>query len=564
MAPTDDAGWRRWLPGLAQFAPAAPGAWRADAIAGTSVAVVMIPSVLAYAELLGLPAATGLYAAIGSMGAYLLLTRSRRVIVGPDTTISLLAVAVIAPLAAGDPARTAALAALLAIMTGVVLFAAARLGLGQSVDVLARPVLVGYANGAALVLIATQLPALLGVTIDGGSTLERVVDAAAALPAAHGPTLALGLLLIALLVACRRWFPRLPGPLIACAVAVAALAAFPLRELGVATLAAIPAGVPAPAFPAVTIGDVRDLAGGALALAFLTFAEGALLARALAGRRGETVDGAAELRALGAANVAAGFAGGFNVGASGSRSITADVAGGASQGTQLVALALLIAFALVLAPWLAWLPRVALAAILVAAGAHLVDLAGMRDLWRLDRRAFAIAAGVALGVLVLGVLPGMLIGIALAFLEVLVEVARPRDAVLRRRPGDTHFHDLDDDEPGSPVPGAIVYRLYAPLVFANADHVAGRVRELVRAAEPAARVVVLDLQAVWEIDVTAAEVLVGLHDDLEGRGIDLRFARANRPLRVQIQRMLAGHEAAHERFFPSASAAVDDFMAPKN
>jgi SulP family sulfate permease len=315
-----------------------------------------------------------------------------------------------------------------------------------------------------------------------------------------------------------------------------------------------------PGLPDVRAGDIRDLAGGALALAFLTFAEGVLLARTLAERRGESVDAGTELRALGAANVAAGLAGGFSVGASGSRSVTADVAGGVSQGTQVVALVLIVAFAFFLTPLLGWLPRVALAAILIVAGVHLLDPGGLRDLWRLDRHAFAIAIGVTVGVLALGVLPGMLIGVALAFLEVLVEVARPRDAVLRRRPGDTHFHDLDDDEPGTSPPGVIVYRLYAPLVFANAHHVAERLRTLVGTAESPVRLVVLDLQAVWEIDVTAAEVLTTLHGELEARDIDLRFARANRPLREQIRRMLGDHVVVHERFFPSASAAVEDFL----
>jgi SulP family sulfate permease len=561
MTPTGSAAWRRWLPGLAQLVPPSPGAWRGDAFAGASVAVVMIPSVLAYAELVGLPAASGLHAAIASMAVYLLLAQSRCVIVGPDTTIALLAAAVIAPLAAGDPVRTAALAALLAIMTGVVLLGASRLGLGQVADALARPVLVGYANGAALVLIVSQLPALLGVPATHDGLAWRLVDAILALPRAHGPTFVLGLVLIATMLACRAWLPRVPAPLVACILAVAAFAALGLRDAGVATLSAVTPGLPSLAIPTASVADIGDLAGGALALGFLTFAEGVVLARMLAGRRGESFDAGAELRALGAANLAAGAAGGFNVGASSSRSVTADVTGGASQGTQLVALVLLVVFTAFLMPTLAWLPHVALAAILIVAGLHLIDAAGVRELWRLDRRAFWIALGVSVGVLVLGVLPGMLIGVALAFLQVLVEVARPRDAVLRRRAGDTHFHDLDDDEPGASPPGVIVYRLYAPLVFANAHYVADRVRALARAADPATRLVVLDLQAVWTIDVTAARVLTELHDDLEGRGVDLRIARANRPLREQVHRMLAGHEVAHERFFPSASAAVDDFLA---
>jgi len=561
MSDTGAPAWHRRLPGLAQVARADARARIADLVAGASVAIVMIPSVLAYAELVGLAPAAGLYAAIGSMAVYAILTQSRRVVVGPDTTVALLAAAVIAPLAAGDPARTAALAAALAILTGIVLVGAARLGLGQVADVLARPVLVGYANGAALVLIASQLSPLIGVPLPRTAFVAKLVDAAAALPHVHGPTLLLGAALIALLLALRAWLPRAPGALIACLVAVAASLALGLRERGLVTLEGIRSGLPAPSLPDVAFADVGALAAGSLALAFLIFAEGVLLARTLAERRGESVDPAVELRALGAANVGAGLTGGFNVGASGSRSITADITGGRTQGTQLVAFALLVAFTLFAAPFLAHLPRVALAAILIVAGVNLIDVAGTRELQRMDRHAFWLANLVTLGVVLLGVLPGMLIGVALAFVEVLVEVARPRDAVLRRNPGDGRFHDLDDDVPGESPPGVVVYRLYAPLVFANARHVADRLRALAATADPPARLVVLDMQAVWEIDVTAARALADLYDEFERQGVDVRFARANRPLREQLRRMLADHRASHERFFPSASSAVDDFLA---
>jgi len=555
------AAWTRWLPGLAQLA--GPGDWRADAQAGVAVAIVMVPSVLAYAELVGLPAAHGLYAAIGAMAAYLLVARSRRIVVGPDTTIALLAAGIIAPLAAGDPARLAALAAALALMTGVVLVVAAWIGLGRAADALARPVLVGYANGAALVLIVSQLPTLLGVPLPRDAWFARLADAAYALPGAHVPTLALGVALVALLLLLRAYAPRMPGPLLACVIAVAAYRALDLGNAGVATLAAVPAGLPPPALPAIGLQEVRDLAPGAIALAFLVFAEGILLARTLAERRRESVDATGELRALGIANLGAGLMGGFNVGASGSRSITADAAGAKSQRTQLVALVLLAAFVLLFAPWLALLPRVALAAILVVAGLHLLDFAGARALRRLDPPSFWLANAVTLGVLVLGVLPGMLIGVALAVAELLADVAAPRDAVLRRHPGDGRFHDLDEDQPGESPPGVVVYRLYAPLVFANARHVAERLDALVEAADPPARLVVLDLQAVAHVDVTATEILADLHDRFERAGTDLRFARANRPLREQLTRMLADKPVAHERFFPSASAAVDDFLAAR-
>jgi SulP family sulfate permease len=278
---------------------------------------------------------------------------------------------------------------------------------------------------------------------------------------------------------------------------------------------------------------------------------------------GETIDADAELRALGAANVAAGFIGGFNVGASGSRSFTADAAGARTQLTQWVAIALLVGFMYWLSPLLDLVPRVALAAILIAAGVALIDAVGARSLWQMDRRSFALSVAVTLGVLIAGVLPGVLLGIVLALARALIDLARPRDAVLRRPTVDGRYHDLDHDEPGSSPPGVIVYRLYAPLVFANARYVGERIRTLVHEASPPATLLVLDMQAVTYVDVTAAEILRELYDHLEKEGVEVRIARANRPLREQLLHWFGDHHLGHERFFPAASAAVDDWLASR-
>lgn len=551
----------RWLPGLAQLAAYPRGALRGDMVAALSVCMVMIPSVLAYAELVGVRPATGLYAALAAMLAYGLLAPGRRVIVGPDTTIALLAGSVIAPLALGDPGRAAALAAMLAIACGALLLLAGRLRLGDIADLLSTPVLVGYANGAALVLIGTQLPMLLGVKLPRDAFFLRAFDALRALPDAQISTLTLGIVLIAVMLAVPRLLPRAPAPLVACALAIAASLVLDLPARGVAHLQPVAAGLPVPSVPAFTLTDLSTLAPGALALALLVFAEGILLARTLGDRHREAVAPDRELIALGAGNVAAGLVSGFPVGASTSRSVTADVAGGATQLAQFLAAALLLAFVLFLTPTLDVLPRVALAAILIAAGVRLFDVAGLRSLWQLDVRAFGLAWAVTLGVLVLGVLPGVLLGVALSLARVLIEVARPRDALLRRLPTDRRFHDLADDEGGLATPGVLVYRLYAPLVFANARHVCERLRTLVDHAKPPLRCIVLDLQAVPQIDVTALAAIRDLHDALEGSGVDIRFARANRPLREQLTRWLPDHRMGKERFFPSASAAVDDFLA---
>jgi SulP family sulfate permease len=550
----------RWLPGLAQLADARQGAPGRDVAAGAAVAIVMIPSVLAYSELVGVAPEFGLYSALGAMVGYALFASSRKCIVGPDTTVALLAASAIAPLAAGDPARAAALAAALAIMSGLLLMAAARFELGAAADVLSKPVLVGYANGAALILVVSQLAALIGVPLPRDGIFHTLSGAVTALPHAHLPTLVLGIALVALLLALRLFAPRAPAALVAVIVGIALAQVLDLAGGGMAMLQPLPSGLPEPALPAVAFADVRALVPGAIALAFLIFAESIVLAQTLAAKRREAVDANAELVALGVANAAAGALGGYSVGASASRSITADAAGGRTQLAQWVAIALLLAFMLWLAPLVGRLPRVALAAILIVAGIGMIELAATRVLAQLDRHSFWLSLAVSAGVLVLGVLPGVLLGIALSVGRVMIEMARPGDALLRRRPNDKHFHDLDDDEAGAVPPGVIVYRLYAPLVFANARHVAERLRRLSLHASPPTRCLVLDLQAVTHVDVTASEVLVALHDELQGAGIDVRFARANRPLREQLTRWLAGHEIAHERFFPSAHAAVDDFL----
>ena len=551
----------RWLPGVAQLLDYPRGALRGDLVSGISVCVVMIPSVLAYAELAGVRPQSGLYAALGAMVLYALFTSTRRIIVGPDTTIALLVGSVVIPLGASDPARTADLAALLALMTGVLLIVAGRVGFGNVADLLSTPVLVGYAAGAALLLVGTQLPVLLGVKVTSDAFFMRVAEVVLASPNANVWTASLGIGLIALILLVNRVSPRAPAALIACILAIVLSRVLDLPSHGVVHLSPMSSTLPMPSLPAITLQDVQALAPGALALALLVFAEGILMARTLAEKRRETVDADRELVALGAANVGAGLVSGFTVGASTSRSLTADATGAQTQLAQWIAAIVLLLFVLFVAPAVALLPRVALAAILIAAGVRLIDVGEWRTLLRLDRRAFVLALGVALAVLVLGVLPGVLIGVAFSLARLLLEVARPRDAILRRLATDRRFHDLADDEGGSLTPAVIVYRLYSPILFANARYVADRLRSLVAAAKPPVRCIVVDMQAVSHIDVTALHVLRDLHAELESSGIDVRFARANRPLREQLVRWIGQEDLGKERFFPSASAAVDDFLA---
>lgn len=525
-------------------APYTRAALRGDMLAGASVALVSLPSAVACAELLGVPAVTGLYAAIGGMVGYALLGTARRIIVAPDPAIAALAGAAIGPLAGGDPFQAAALASAVALSSGALLVVAARLSAGDLADLLSRPVLAGYLNGVALTLVSGQLGRLLGVELRGDNFFGAVADAVRALPRAHLPTLGLGLGLLLLLGAATR-FPRLPGPLIACALGAGIATFFP----GVAVLGPIPRGFPTPAMPAVGLAEARALLPAALAVALLAFTEGVVLARAMAARHGERVDPDRELLAFGVASVVAGIFGGFPVNASQSRSAIAEAAGARSQVAQWTAAALLLAFVAALSPWLEHVPLVALSAVVVLAAARLVDLDAWTHIRRYSRRELAQSLGVTLTVLAAGLVPGLLLGMALSLLLLVVDVSRPRDAVLRRLAGDHRFHDLD--EGGSCPPGVVVYRLYGPLLFVNARHVTERVRELATGA----RIFVFDFQAVPRMDLTAMDAFVALVAELGAAGVDVRFAHTNRPLREQ---MLRHGPIDERRFFHAAWEAVGE------
>lgn len=530
-----------------------------DGLAGMAVCVVMIPSVIAYAELMHLPPIAGLYAALAACIGYALFSSSRHVIAGPDAAIGLLAGSAILPLAGEDPLRIATLAALLALMSGVVLLAAARLRLGLISDLLSRPVLIGYLNGASLVLVATQLGKLFGIRTQGEDFFPLLTTLIEHLPQTHLPTLGLGLLFIAVLAVLGRFMPRLPGALAVSALAVGLSAAFDLGELGVALVGEVPSGIPSMAFTLPRWSDIAALAPAAVAIAFLAFSDGVLLAQTFAEKNNYEVDANRELEALGAANVCAAFWQGFPVSASQSRTSVVDASGGRTQVAQLIAAAGLLIFLLFLTPLIALLPKVALGAILVYTAFGMLEVASLRTLRRIDRNEFSIAVGVTAVILIAGMVPGILAGLLLSLIDVLYEISRPRDAILRRLPSDGKFHDCLDPEEGETVPGLIVYRLYAPLIFANARYVVARLREIVDQAGPELEWLVIDAQAISDVDVTAAQRFATLHRELQEHGVQIKLADAPRPFREQLRKVGLSGTLGSEHFYVSVKKAVEAY-----
>lgn len=530
-----------------------------DVVAGLTACIVMIPSVIAYAELVHLPPITGLYAALAAAIGYALFASSRQVIAGPDAAIGLLVGSAILPLAAADPVRMATLAAELGLLSGAVLLLAARLKLGVIADLLSRPVLVGYLNGASLILISTQLGKMFSITTQGDEFFPLLFSLVQQLPTTHGPTFVFGLLLMALLVAFGRWLPWVPGALASSALALLATYLFDLGSYGIALVGAVPSGIPQFAMPLVRWSDIAVLAPAAVAIAFLAFSDGILLAQVFAEKHGYEVNPNQELAALGSANILAALWQGFPVSASQSRTSIVDAAGGRTQVAQLVAAAGLLLFLLFLTGLIALLPRVVLGAILIVTAVGMLEVASLRSLYKIDRNEFGIAMTVTLAILIAGVVTGIIAGLLISLIAVLVEISRPRDAVLKRLAGDGKFHDCLDDDDAQAVRGVIVYRLYAPLIFANARYVVERIRTLVDAAGPELEWLIIDAQAITDMDVTAAQRFAELNRELKDRGVEIKIADAPRPFREELAKVGLSSTLGSQQFFVSVKKAVEAF-----
>ncbi|MEU0539759.1 SulP family inorganic anion transporter [Nocardia sp. NPDC005978] len=557
-------GLVRLLPGLAQFRGYRPVWLRSDILAGVTVAAYLVPQVMAYATLAGLPAVAGLWAVLGPLTVYVLLGTSRRLSVGPESTTALMTAVALAPLAAGDPGRYAALAAVLALLVGVICVLGAFARLGVLAELLSKPVLVGYLAGTAGIMIAGQLGRVTEVPVDGETIPAQVVSFASNLGDLHWPTTIFAACVLAALLALSHWLPKVPGPLLVVLLATAVVAVFSLRDNGIDVIGSVPAGLPIPGIPSVPLADVAVLLLPALGIALVGFSDNALTARAFAARHGERIDANRELGALGATNLAAGLSQGFPVSCSGSRTTIADAAGARTQLYSLVTLLAVVVVLFGARDILAAFPTAALGALVVYAALRLIDVPEFRRIARFRRSELLLAVSTTAAVLVLGVLNGVLIAIALSILDLLRRVARGHDAILGFVPGLAGMHDIDDYDDAEPVPGLVVYRYDAPLCFANAEDFRRRALAAVEhSATPTAPVrwFVLNAEANVEVDLTALDAVDQLRAELADRGVVFAMARVKRDLREALDASGLTDRIGRERLYPTLPTALTAFRA---
>jgi high affinity sulfate transporter 1 len=551
----------RWVPGVGELASYRISWLRRDLLAGIVLSTLLVPQGMAYAELAGLPAITGLYTTILCLIGYALFGPSRILVLGPDSSLGPMIAATILPILGsnGSPERAIALASMLALIVGAIMIVAGIARLGFVADLLSKPTQIGYLNGLALTILVGQLPKLFGFSTNANGLIDEArafVDGLSS-GEAVGAAVAIGAFSLALILVLARWLPRLPGVLLAVVAAIAATSIFDLSDHGVSLVGSLPQGFPPLTFPH-PVSDLPLLIAGALGITLVALTDTISTSSAFAARTGQEVDGNGEMIGIGAANVAAGFFQGFPISTSGSRTAVAEQAGAKTQVTGLVGAAVIVLMLVLVPGLLKNLPNPTLAAVVIAASLSLADVPGTVRLWRQRRVEFLLSLAAFLGVALLGVLQGIAVAVALSILNVFRRAWRPYQTTLGRVPGKRGQHDRQIYPDAEQLPGLVIFRFDAPLFFANARTFRDQIRHLAT-SEPRPRWIVIAAEPITDVDTTAADMLLELDEELNAAGAFLVFAELKDPVRAKLERyeLIGPLDPAH--FFPTLDAALDAY-----
>lgn len=563
LAATRLTGWRRWVPGL-QTIETYQAAWlRHDITAGLVLTTMLVPVGIAYAEASGVPGIYGLYASIIPLLAYALFGPSRILVLGPDSSLAAVILAVVLPLSQGDPARAIALASLMALVSGLVCILGGVLRMGFITELLSKPIRYGYMNGIALTVLISQLPKLLGFSVDGDGVLHTATLTAQAIWQGETNPVAfmMGAGTLAVILLLKR-FEHIPGILIAVVGATLLTGYLDLgQQAGVKVLGSLPQGLPAFAVPWISSADLQAVLIGGLAVALVAFADTSVLSRAYAAKTRSYVDPNQEMIGLGLANLAAGFFQGFPISSSSSRTPVAEASGARTQLTGVVG-ALAVALLLVAAPdLLRNLPTSALAAVVIASAIGLFEIHDLSRIYRIQNWEFWLSIACFAGVVSLGAIPGIGLAIAISVIEFLWAGWRPHYAVLGRVQGVRGYHDIKRYPEARLVPGLVLFRWDAPLFFANAELFQECILNAVAASPTPVKRIVIAAEPVTSVDVTSADAITELLAALRAAQIELQFAEMKDPVKDKLKRFEVFDLLGTNVFHPTIGAAVDDYLA---
>ncbi len=528
---TPVSGWRAVFP-PAQWLATYQTRWLAnDAIAGVTLAAYGIPVSLAYASLAGLPPQYGIYCYLVGGLFYALFGSSRQLAIGPTSAISMLVGVTIAGMAQGDPARWASIAALTAVVIAAMCVVAWLLRLSSLVNFISETILLGFKAGAALTIAMTQLPKLFGVKGGGHGFFESAVTLGSQLPDTNFAVLAFGLAALAVLLLGEKFLPGRPIALFVVVISIIVLSVTPLGDLGFKIVGALPQGLPDFKLPDLRVRDVDGVIPLAFACLLLAYVESVSAARTLAQTHGYEIDARQELLGLGAANLGAAFFQAYPVAGGLSQSSVNDKAG-ARTPLALVFASVTIGLCLMyLTGMLYNLPNVVLAAIVLVAVKGLINIGELRHVWRVSRFEFSVSMVAFAGVLLLGILDGVIVAVIVSMLLLIRRAAHPHLAFLGRIPGTRSYSDRERNADNEAIPGALIFRVEASLLYFNVEHVRDAVWNGIRSAPAPLTLVVCDLSTTPFVDLAGARILAKLHEELKAAGICLRLVAAHAAVR---------------------------------
>ena len=532
--------WARFVPIVATLRSYRRDDFGHDLVAGLVLGVVTVPQAVAYAFLAGLPAQAGLYACLAPMVIHAVLGSSRQLVVGPVAIAALMVAATVGKYAPAYSDAYLSITSILCLEVCIVLWLLRLLQMGGIVNLLSHPVIAGFVNAAAILIVVSQLPAFAGLAVDnGGNPFEQLTRLAASVADLSPGALVIGVASLVGLWAVRRLAGMAlgnrehpiakTGPMV---VAIAATIFVAALNLPVSTVGFVPGGLPELTLPPLDLALWLKLAPAAFMIALVAFVESYSIGATLASRQRTRVDAPQELLALGAANLGAAVTGAYPVAGSFTRSSVNHAAGARTQVSTLVCAVAIVVTLLWLTPLFADLPHATLAAIVMASVVGLIDFSMLREHWRFYRADVLVHMLTLSGVLLLGVEGGLLLGAGAAVALFLRQSSRPHIAVLGRLGDSAHFRNVDRYDTQT-FPHAAAIRVDENLYFANAHEVEDRVLEIVN-HNGATRHLVLVCSAINFIDTTGLEMLHRLNHTLTARGVALHLSDVKGPVRDQL------------------------------
>jgi high affinity sulfate transporter 1 len=550
----------KWIPGLLLFQDYQKNWLPKDFIAGLSVASIALPVGIAYAGIAGLPPEVGLYSSILPLIAYALFGSSKQLIVGPDSGLCMLIAASLSVFGTISPEKYASMSILLSLMVGVLCITAGLFRLGFITNFLSKPILNGFFNGIAITVIMGQLGKLFGYKVISGGFFRQFADFISKINETHLLTLIIGVSTLLILIILKKFTPKIPAPLIAVIGGICAVFFLHLEKSGTTLVGTVPAGLPPFGFVMFNFEDMNLLTAAALSIVFISYCNTMLASKGFAIKNGYEINANQDFIALGLSNLLSGFSHGFAVNGTASRTAVSDSAGGKTQLTSIIASLTLLLILLFFTFLLSWLPVASLAAIIISASFGLFNFEYLKKLFIVSKREFSVAAFTSFCVITIGVLPAVLIAIGLALLRLLIRASNPKDAILGKVENIDSYQDISEYENAKTIPGLLIYRYEASLLFFNADNMRNRIHSLVSNSKDKPNTVLIDSSTFLTTDITGVETLGELWEELNRQNITLAVAKPQKEFFTLLERTGIGQKIGKENFYSSVREGVESYQ----